>query len=142
MPRRPLLAAGLAALLLAGCTINLHRGRCEPCEYSPGKGDPANPTVQVVDGEIAIDQEVLRFGKDQVNVTITWRLPKGYTFPQNGIVFERRAADEITGCRRLENPAEFSCLNKHTRTGKYKYGVNVNEGDKPLKPLDPYVWND
>ena len=36
----------------------------------------------------------------------------------------------------------FTCLNRHSRPGVYRYGINVNEDGKPLKPLDPYVMND
>ena len=41
-----------------------------------------------------------------------------------------------------ERATEFTCLNRHSRPGNYKYGINVNEDGKPLKPLDPFVWNE
>ena len=97
----------------------------------------------VSNGNISVDQDVLRFGKDQTNVTITWRLEsKGggkLTFPENGVVFERAAAGEIAECQRSKDNTEFTCLNRHSKPGIYRYGINVNEDGKPLKPLDPYL---
>lgn len=142
------LAWAVAALgtLLAGCTVNYyHADRCPQCTgMTSGTGDPAKPLVSADNGRIRVDQEVIRFGKDQVNVTITWRLPADgkLSFPANGIVFERAAAGEITDCKRGERPTEFTCVNRHSRPGVYQYGVNVNEGDTPLKPLDPHLVND
>jgi hypothetical protein len=138
------LAAVLLTTLLGGCTIQYYAtDRCPVCTTG-GKGDPKNPVVTVSNGNIAVDQEVLRFTKEQVNVTVTWRLPKDskLTFPDNGVVFESAAADEFVFCHRGESPTEFTCLNKHTKPGLYKYGVNVNQDGKPLKPLDPQAWND
>lgn len=140
-----LFAAALLVLLLAGCSIHYHHDRCPSCTGGSGvKGDPANPVVLVTGGAISIDQDVLRFTKDQTNITITWRLPydSKLSFPDNGVVFERAAAEEIVNCRRGERPTEFTCLNRHSRPGNYKYGINVNEDGKPLKPLDPFVWNE
>lgn len=146
---RRLLTASALLLLLGGCTINIqHPGRhCAPCQAGGSPGDPKAPQVLVSNGEIRVDQEVLRFAKDQTNVTITWRLVPGkgtgrLTFPENGVVFERAADGEITDCRRSEDGTAFSCLNRHTRPGIYRYGINVNEDGKPLKPLDPTVMND
>jgi hypothetical protein len=138
------LAAALLTTLLAGCTIQYYAtDRCPVCTTG-GKGDPKNPVVTVSNGNITVDQEVLRFTKEQVNVTVTWRLPADgkLTFPDNGVVFERAAADEFVSCQRSKSLTEFSCVNKHTKPGLYKYGVNVNEDGKPLKPLDPQAWND
>lgn len=144
MKRRLLIAAAVLSTLLAGCSINIRHEPCVPCGMDPGtKGDPTKPAVLIVKGEIQVDQPVLRFKREQTNVTITWTLPKGYSFPaQNGIVFESSAADEIVDCKRAEDPAVYTCLNKHTRPAYFKYGINANAGDKPLKPLDPFVWNE
>ena len=143
MTRRLLIASALLSTLLAGCSVHYHHTKpCAPCSSGGGKGDPLRPMVQVVNGEISVDQEVLRFTKDQVNVTITWTLPAGYSFPANGVAFERAAAKEIVECQRGRSPQEFTCRNVHSRPGVYRYGINVNEGDTPLKPLDPFVMND
>ncbi len=148
MKKLLLIAAAVLSTLLAGCTVIYTADRCTACTAGGGKGDPANPAVFIADGNIQVDQQVLRFAKDQTNVTITWRLAApgqdgagGLRFPENGIVFERSAEGEIT-CTRSEDGRVFRCLNKHSKPGIYKYGINVNENGKPLKPLDPYIMND
>ena len=144
MSRRLLITTALADALLGGCTIHYHHHHAPPPPAS-GSGDPKAPRVIVSNGTITVDQDVLRFAKDQTNVTITWRLDgKGgkLTFPENGVVFERAADGEIVDCKRSQDNTVFSCVNKHSRTGVYRYGINVNEDGKPLKPLDPFVWND
>lgn len=144
MTRRLLLTSALLATLLGGCSIHHHHYHQQP-GTGTGSGDPAAPKVIVSNGTIMVDQDVLRFRKDQVNVTVTWRLEgKGgrLTFPENGVVFERAADGEIVDCKRSADNTVFSCVNKHSRPGVYRYGINVNEDGKPLKPLDPYIMND
>jgi len=145
MTRRLLITTALATALLGGCTIHYHQHNAWQPPTSPGTGDPKAPRVIVSNGTITVDQDVLRFAKDQTNVTITWRLEgKGgrLTFPENGVVFERAADGEIVDCKRSQDNTVFSCVNRHSRTGVYRYGINVNEDGKPLKPLDPYLMND
>ena len=142
MTTRLLIATALLTSLLGGCTIQYHNTQpCLPCSNS-GSGNPLEPMVRISDGNISVDQDVLRFRKDQTNVTITWRVPEGYSFPANGVVFERAAAQEIVECQRGKSPREFTCRNLHSRPGVYRYGINVNQGETPLKPLDPYLWNE
>ncbi len=143
MTRRLLTTATLLAALLGGCSIHYHQYHQPPA--GGGTGDPKAPKVIVSNGNITVDQDVLRFAKDQTNVTITWRLEgKGgrLTFPENGVVFERAAAGEIVDCVRIDDNTAFRCTNKHSRPGVYRYGINVNENGVPLKPLDPYLMND
>jgi hypothetical protein len=131
------------ATVLGGCTVNFYNLHQPPS--GGGTGDPAAPKVVVVNGNIVVDQDVLRFAKGQTNVRITWRLEgKGgrLTFPENGVVFERAADGEIVDCKRSEDNTVFSCLNRHSKPGVYRYGINANEDGKPLKPLDPYIMND
>jgi hypothetical protein len=138
-----LLSTALATALLGGC--GMHHHRHQP-PAGGGSGDPAAPQVLVSNGAISVDQEVLRFGKDQVNVRITWRLQGRGTgklsFPPNGVVFERAAQGEIVECQRSKDNTEFSCINRHSKPGIYRYGINVDEDGQPLKPLDPTVMND
>ena len=138
-------AALLAAALLGGCSMHMHHKHPQHGGGS-NTGDPTAPRVIVQNGVISVDQEVLRFEKGQTNVTITWRLEskegRRLTFPPNGVVFERAADGEIVECRRTKDNTEFSCLNRHSKPGQYRYGINVDEDGKPLKPLDPYIMND
>ncbi len=143
MTRRSLITTALLATLLGGCSIHHHHHHQPP--PGGGSGDPTAPKVIVSNGTISVDQDVLRFGKDQTRVTITWRLEgKGgrLTFPENGVVFERAADGEIVDCKRSQDNTVFSCLNLHSKPGVYRYGINVNEDGKPLKPLDPFIWNE
>lgn len=146
MTRRLLLAAALTTALLGGCSIHHHHHHHHGAPAGGGSGDPKAPVVTVVNGTITIDQDVIRFGKDQVNVRITWRLQGKdggkLTFPANGVVFERAAQGEIVECQRSRDNTEFSCINRHTKPGVYRYGINVDEDGQPLKPLDPFVMND
>mgnify|MGYP000568364046 CR=1 FL=1 len=48
------------------------------------------------------------------------------TFPANGVVFERAAQGEIVECQRSKDNTEFTCLNRHSKPGIYRYGINVN----------------
>lgn len=146
MTRRLLLAATLLTALLGGCGMHHHHRHQPPPKGSPTTVDPAAPVVLVAHGTVMIDQGVIRFGKDQVNVPITWRLSgrdgSKLTFPDNGVVFERAADGEITDCRRSLDHTAFTCINRHTKPGIYRYGINVNENGRPLKPLDPHMMND
>jgi hypothetical protein len=105
------------------------------------KDDPAKPQVTVLAGKIQVQPDPIVFAKDQVNVTLTWQLPPDgkFTFAENGIVFEKAAGDEVVNCHRGERPTEFTCLNRHTRPGIYKYDVRVLEDGKALDPLDPHM---
>ena len=130
MNKQILIVAALA-LLLAGCKPG-----------QPSKPDPTKPQVVVTDGKVTVDQETIEFAADQKDVTITWKLPKGsFTFPQDGIAFDRSAAEEIVKCQPGNGNVEFTCLNRHTKPGKYKYTIKVLDGQKPLEPYDPFVFN-
>jgi hypothetical protein len=147
MTRRLLIAAALTTALLSGCGMVHHRHHAGMGGASGNNtGNPSTPVVPVANGQITVDQETLRFNKDMVNVRITWRLQSKdggkLTFPPNGVVFERAARGEIVDCQRSKDNTEFSCINKHTKPGLYRYGINVDEDGQPLKPLDPFVMND
>jgi len=134
---RKLIAAAVTAAALAGC----HTMPCHGPEQSPV---PTRPQVSIVDGRhIVVNQEPIIFTKAQVNVTIRWQLPANgeYRFPRNGIDFEKSADGEIVECQPSKDGLEFTCLNRHTRPGSYKYTVNVQRGEKRLEPLDPRVVN-
>ena len=52
-----------------------------------------------------------------------------------------RAQDEIVGCRPIDDNAAFTCLNRHTRPGIYKYTVRVvTQGG--VVAQDPQIMND
>lgn len=135
-PLSPCVLALGAALLLAG-----------PAQAQAP--DPANPRVLVTNGQISVDQDTIRFSKKKGKVKITWRLPAqgNYAFPTDGIVIERQVKGgrdpklEFT-CARAQNPRLFSCENRNTVPGTYKYTVKVDENGQPLPPLDPIIINE
>lgn len=142
------------ALLLAGCA------------HFAQPPDPVRPQVSVVNGRlIVVNAEPLTFTR-RGEVTITWHLPSGsnYTFDERaGIVVDGRLVnetrvprdgllvqtyvldpkqDEIVNCRRSREGSEFSCLNRNTKPGRYKYTIRVRDGSKLLEPLDPWMVNE
>ena len=105
--------------------------------------DALNPRLFIVDGkQIVVNQEPIYVAKKIKDVRITWHAPVGtnYTFGKDGIVIDN-AGDEITDCRAAKDGKSFSCLNKHTKPGKYKYTVTL-EGKPAIAPLDPVLVND
>ncbi len=140
------------ALLLAGCA------------HFTKPPDPTRPQVSVLDGRLlVVNAEPLVFTR-RGEVTITWHLPRGYTFDERqGIVIEGRLVnqtkvprdgllqqtyvldpkqDEIVRCSRGRDASEFSCLNRNTKPGRYKYTIRVRDGTKALEPLDPWLMNE
>jgi hypothetical protein len=134
--KRSFLLATLLSLTLSSCAW-LHERRAER------RFDPRTPQVFLVGNYLAVSPEPLIFLKDQRDVTITWQLPRGtkLRFPRDGIVFERKADGEIVNCAPRNEGLEFSCLNRHTRPGKYQYEITVTDGQKQIK-VDPYVMNE
>lgn len=132
--RRTVLVSLAAAILLAGCSWLKDR-------Y--GDKDPTRPTVVVRSGKIeSVSPDPLVFEADQKNVTISWSLPAGsnLTFPADGIAFEK-GQEEIVRCAVGQNPQTYTCLNRHTRPGEFKYTVRVLDAGRALEPLDPTVRN-
>jgi len=105
--------------------------------------DALNPRLVVVDGkQIVVNQEPIFFAKKVKDVRVTWHAPAGsaYTFGKDGVVIDN-AADEFVDCRPAKDGKSFSCLNKHTKPGKYKYTVTL-QGKPAIAPLDPVLVND
>lgn len=141
----------LAALMLAGCAT-------DPTGIY-GKGtDPAKPKVTIEGNMIKLDQELLLFRSNERG-PITWSLPADgpYRFPENGIVIEGRVLDqlirgnppsvaldpdqkEIVNCRPSKDGLQFTCDNRHTMPGLYKYTIRVRSGTATLV-RDPGAFN-
>jgi hypothetical protein len=126
-----------AILFLGGCAHDM-------AASGPGRTpNKFSPVVDVVGGAITIDQDEIRFAPEEKNVRITWQLARdNYRFPADGIVFASGAA-EFAHCGPQANGLRYSCVNVHSRPGRYKYTVNVVDlQGKRLPPLDPIVQND
>lgn len=132
--KKMILVAAATGLLLTACAS--HHPHVE-------KTNPLRTGVSVVDGKyIVVDQEPIYFSKGTQNVRFAWQLARdsGYTFPKDGVVI-KDAGDEIVECHPEQGGLSFSCLNKHTKPGKYKYTVKL-EGSPAVAPLDPVLVND
>lgn len=150
-------------LLLGGCAhwCCKNTPSTNPIVVIDNTGQTPQPTVV---------PDPLHFTKDQVDVKISWHLPanSGMTFPENGITidgevvhssakgYENRTANvrpskdgevvlreqnEIIDCK-LASAIEFTCLNRHTRPGVYKYTVRVRLASGQVIERDPRVMND
>ena len=131
--KRQLVIFAACLLTLSGCSI-FHK--------DPSPPDPTRPQVAVVaDKFIVVNQEPLVFLKDQRNVTITWQLPKDskFRFAPNGITVDR-AEGEIQCPTRGEGGREFSCINRHTKPGKYSYTIRLEGAQKLVS--DPFIMNE
>lgn len=119
---------------------------------------PSNqtPVVAVVNGEIReVTPDPLRFSNDQGRLTIYWQAQAGYRFSaKNGISIDGERIggaggkldpmqNEIVECQPArEDLTEFSCVNRNSRPGIYKYTVRMETTEgKPLKPFDPSIYN-
>ena len=148
--KRSLYAVLVLGLALVGCSVF-----AQP-------DTPANdrPLVTVVGTQISVQPNPLRFERGRGNVHINWRLPQGakHRFAENGIVIDGevddpsarelkpgarlKAQSEVVECRRTANGLQFSCLNKNSRPGVYKYTVRlVDEKGVALPPHDPSIVN-
>jgi hypothetical protein len=131
---KKILFAALGALLLASCA----HFRPDDRQFA----DPTRPAVNVVGGQfIVVSQEPLVFLKDQRDVVITWQLPPNANlrFPRDGIVIDK-GGDEFVNCGVRDEGLRFSCTNRHTRPGKYRYTIRVQAGNRALES-DPFIMN-
>ena len=137
------------ALAFSGCTT---------LKWVPSFEERRTPQVTVRDGRIVVP-EVLFYFKDERDFEVVWQLPRGggFTFPENGIVIEGelldqvirgernsvvldKAQNEIVKCAR-RSEIEFTCFNRHTRPGVYKYTIRVIDKDKRTLQRDPPFVN-
>ena len=102
--------------------------------------DPSNPKVSVVSGKwLVVNQEPIVVPKGVRDFRITWELPRGtsYSFPKDGIVIDKGA--EAFNCGVEKDAQRFTCTIRNFISTRYKYTIKVQDGDKPLPPLDPSI---
>lgn len=141
--KRLLLAAVLCLAALSGC--DTFRGFL-------GMATHDKPTVHVVNNQITVEPDPLRFSRDQRNVTIIWRLEDGspFTFATDGIRIDGEVKPgmppdprqtEIVEGRRTADGRQFVFLNRNSRPGTYKYTVRlVGPGGQTIEK-DPSIVN-
>lgn len=143
----------LISLFLAGCANEFGA-------LGPG-WNPTKPKISLVNGVITPDQMLLVFPR-KVSGPVTWTLddPK-FEFADKGIEIEGRLLDkvirgdqasvaletkqaEVVDCAKSKDGQQFTCNNKHTVPGIYKYTIRIRERANPnAKPieLDPSLVN-
>jgi hypothetical protein len=88
----------------------------------------------------SVDSETVQVSRGN-SPNITWQMiSAGYTFPSNGIVFAS-GASQFSECHVEANGRRFTCKDRNTEAGKFKYTVNIS-GSPAVPPLDPWVVND
>ena len=129
MKRRNLLLATAAAVLLSSCAHLTGRVA----------GDAPVGVLITHDGDVAVSRDPIYVKKA---TTLVWRLPRlgNFTFARNGIVVHDAPEGEFR-CAASEDARVFTCEDRYSRPGRYKYSVNVLADGKPLPPLDPFVVN-
>lgn len=133
--RQAFIVAAAFGLMLSGCAVHHH----DHFRVAP---DPTNVRTAIADGKrIIVNQEPIFFPRGLKNTRVTWNVPanSNYTFGRDGVVVEK-AGDEIVDCKPSEDRKSFSCLNRNTKPGKYKYTIKF-EGKPEIEPLDPTMEN-
>jgi hypothetical protein len=151
MKRLALITASLATLL-AGCA--------QYGTHMPPKPDPTRPKITFDGKMINVDQEVLAYKADGKPVSVIWSLPADgkFRFVQGrGIVVEGRITDElirgdrisavldtkqaeIVDCAADETRLNYTCINKRSKVGVYKYTIRITDGNTVIE-RDPMMAN-
>lgn len=102
-------------------------------------GDAPVRVLVTAEGQVAVGRDPIYATRP---TTLTWRLPRfgSLTFARDGIVVHDAPEGEFR-CAPAEDAKVFTCEDRYTRPGRYKYSVHVLEDGKPLPPLDPFIIN-
>jgi hypothetical protein len=109
------------------------------------------------EGIVAVDGEIISVSPEPIvvckqNAKVTWTLasdaPAGYEFAdlakhgKKGIDITDPNA-QFDNCNVESNGSKYSCFDKSTVKGAYKYIINLRKPDGSiLKSIDPHVVND
>lgn len=152
----------LLALMAASA---LALGGCSLFEKSGGPGPKFSPTaVDVIfdNGLPTVKGGILIYGGRRGEaVTITWTLPQGYRFDRErgidligevideeirtgtttiGLRVDRERGRAEIDCK-FVGDRQYQCLNKRSRTGIYKYAINVVDAAGKAISNDPPIIN-
>lgn len=123
------------------------------CSLFSSRATPDKPLVTISNGKIAVEPEPLVFKVGGGAVDIVWRTDGKTLFAaENGIVIDGEVAvkdgpiinprqDEIVNCRASQDRTTYTCTNKRSRKGLFKYTVRLVQDGKPLPPHDPGIMN-
>jgi hypothetical protein len=145
----------VTALFLAAASYHLSA-------IGAGKNSVMTPQVNVLaDGTITVTPDLLVFNTGLRKVNIRWQVPKtsNLSFPDDGITIDgevvagpapdgsgpqariERNQDEVGPCKVSADRKEFTCHNKHSRPGHFKYTIRLEQAGKTLNALDPTLMN-
>jgi hypothetical protein len=147
------LVALLCALVLGACAT------LEPVKIIKLE-ERKNPPVTVSGNTIQVP-EILYFLPDEKNIQVMWHLPEGQglMFPENGIQIDGALTDKILRddrgnvavvldrnqteiqCDKQRGGTTFTCTNRNSKPGIYKYTVRVLRNGELLPPRDPAMMN-
>ena len=126
-------------IILAYQRFNPPAGPPSPCGGSPHCHDVY---VVTVNGQ----PQILPIPDDTVHdqgVVIFWKIATpGYTFPSNGIAFNKPAFPTPAGefeCS-LVTSTTFRCIDHYHNQGKFGYTVTLG-GSPAVQALDPFIIN-
>lgn len=131
---------GILALALSACgDVPVNAGGSPSVTKSVAPSSTVPVDVGIVGGKIDAPNETYTYA-NQMDIVWTISTSGNYTFPDNGIVFQKPG---FFICRPNQGGKKtFTCTkNGHLVGEKYKYTVNVNAGSNPLAPLDPWILN-
>jgi hypothetical protein len=164
--KKSLMLLVVASATLAGC---MHPGHHREMPNGIGS-DPTyekrlKPTVDVVNNNVTVDPPFLYFLPHERDVEVSWQLPPTgpYRFANNdGIVIEGELVDkierpkgndgapravldnkqlEVVNCKVGNEGLSFTCRNRHTRTGIFKYTIRLVGRDGSSVVVDPPIVN-
>ena len=114
-------------------------GACVPM-IAASPGDPRPTTVDVVNGQIVVDQEPIYVSTP--GASIIWRVPTtaAFRFPDSNAITFTNAPEGEFRCSTNGNGTQAVCVDRHSRTGTFKYTIRVIQDGRELS-LDPNVVN-
>ncbi|MBK7061950.1 MAG: hypothetical protein IPI03_04635 [Rubrivivax sp.] len=154
-----------AVALLGGCAMHPHHPDGPRGPYR-GEAQHQQVRVTVKGGIISVSPEPLVFLRSEREQRIQWLLPRGLSFADNGITIEGQLLDpatkrplrpvpdatkteralvdrsqqELVDCRPEADGQRYSCLNRNSRPGVYRYTIRVR-ADGKLLVWDPAIMN-
>jgi hypothetical protein len=153
-------AVAAAVSVLGGCASHRH-GDVHSHGSMSALAVHMSPQITVRGDIISVGPEPLVFRKGDGSVSITWSLPPGFKFADNGIVIEGRIGepgkppvqatlaaraagdskqDQIV-CPSKGEGRRFTCVNRNGEYGAFKYRINVIRDDGKLLTSDPSIMN-
>ncbi len=124
------------ALFLAGCATVAGKKPPPPC------GDPVCSVKVTVAGSCAVslDRDPIVIAAANRDMQIQWDIAGAQFAPQDGIFFKTPTGAEISAPQAV-NAQRFAAKNRHSKPGRYEYGVRVIQDGKRCPDYDPWVVN-